>query len=229
MVYLDNAYRGFMSVNGYIKSSVIHWNNNGNIGVNDQGATAWGNYPQIVDNITVYEGVDFTSKLYNSTVGVEFDILSMKNGHVLKGKTRQSGSRIYLKLFVDTDDSAHSLNESQCAQTSTLGVASAIFTFVHTNGGNKDANLGFYWQVISEQSNNAYKWSVHDNYQTILNALIYGGIIDDPYGTDENHTPPGGYAGFDYTGDDVDIPALPLISAANSGFVRLYNPTITEV
>ena len=51
----------------------------------------------------------------------------------------------------------------------------------------------------------------------------------DPYGLQENETPPGGYGGFDYTGDDVDIPALPTISAAASGFVRLYNPTIGEV
>ena len=57
---------------------------------------------------------------------------------------------------------------------------------------------------------------------TILNSL-------DPYGTDENHTPPGGFANFDYTSDDVDIPALPTISAAASGFVRLYNPAIGEV
>lgn len=54
-------------------------------------------------------------------------------------------------------------------------------------------------------------------------------VGDDPYSTNDNHTPDGGYGGFDYTGDDVDIPALPTISAAASGFVRLYNPTIGEV
>ena len=51
----------------------------------------------------------------------------------------------------------------------------------------------------------------------------------DPYGLVPQDERPGGYAPGDYSGDDVDIPALPTISAAASGFVRLYNPNIGEV
>ena len=52
---------------------------------------------------------------------------------------------------------------------------------------------------------------------------------NDPYSTDDNHTPSGGYGDFDYTGDDVDVPALPSLSASACGFVGLYNPTIGEL
>ena len=65
------------------------------------------------------------------------------------------------------------------------------------------------------------------NYREFIGMAII--TTTDPYGTDEDTTPQGGYGSFDYTGDDVDIPALPTISAAASGFVRLYNPTIGEV
>lgn len=70
-----------------------------------------------------------------------------------------------------------------------------------------------------------------DDGQANIKAIMEGQPLDlsDPYGTDDNQTPSGGYGGFDYTGDDVDVPALPTISAAASGFVRLYNPTIGEV
>lgn len=73
-------------------------------------------------------------------------------------------------------------------------------------------------------------FTVYDFSQTQWTTLfINTKAPDDPYGLQENDTLPGGYAGFDYTGDNVDIPALPTISAAASGFVRLYNPTIGEV
>ena len=80
-------------------------------------------------------------------------------------------------------------------------------------------NVTLYW-MGSEHPN-----TVGTTY-SFINAAI---PPDDPYGTIDNHTPEGGYGGFNYDGDDVDIPALPTISAAASGFVRLYNPNIGEV
>lgn len=74
-------------------------------------------------------------------------------------------------------------------------------------------------------------YSFNSTPDTTKTSAWFNGVYvpKDPYGLEENETPDGGYAGFNYSGDDVDIPALPSISAANSGFVRLYNPTITEV
>lgn len=55
----------------------------------------------------------------------------------------------------------------------------------------------------------------------------YAGL--DPYSTDDNNTPSGGYGNFDYTSEDEIPPSLPSLSASNAGFVTLWNPTISEV
>ena len=52
---------------------------------------------------------------------------------------------------------------------------------------------------------------------------------EDPYSTDDNQTPSGGYGNFDYTSEDETPPSLPSLSAANAGFVTLWNPSISEV
>ena len=60
--------------------------------------------------------------------------------------------------------------------------------------------------------------------------ILYASIApDDPYGLNENNTPSGGYGDFDYTSEIEIPPSLPSISAANAGFVTLWNPTISEV
>ena len=67
--------------------------------------------------------------------------------------------------------------------------------------------------------------------ENFVNAFFTGAIVDldDPYITDDNQTPPGGYGSFDYTSEDETPPSLPSLSAANAGFVTLWNPTISEV
>lgn len=55
-------------------------------------------------------------------------------------------------------------------------------------------------------------------------------ITDDPLGpvppSGEGDEPPGN---FDDTSDTIQIPPLPTISAANTGFTRIYNPTLSQV
>lgn len=55
---------------------------------------------------------------------------------------------------------------------------------------------------------------------------------DNPYGnTDDGTSGPGGGDGDGDLGesDPVDVPSLPLISACNSGFISIYNPSILEL
>lgn len=51
----------------------------------------------------------------------------------------------------------------------------------------------------------------------------------DPYGYNDNQTPDGGYGDFNYTGDDDLPPSLPTLSAAQVGFVSLWNPSQQEM
>lgn len=54
-------------------------------------------------------------------------------------------------------------------------------------------------------------------------------IPDDPLGTDDDQTPEGGYGSFDYTSEIETPPPLPTLSAAQVGFVSLWNPTQQEM
>lgn len=66
--------------------------------------------------------------------------------------------------------------------------------------------------------------------QANIDALFNNAIPpEDPYGFIDDNTPSGGYGRFDYTSEDEIPPALPALSAANAGFVTLWNPTISEV
>lgn len=67
------------------------------------------------------------------------------------------------------------------------------------------------------------------SYSEFVGWLLGSIAPDDPYGLNENETPSGGYGDFDYTSEDETPPALPSLSAANAGFVTLWNPTISEV
>ena len=53
--------------------------------------------------------------------------------------------------------------------------------------------------------------------------------INDPYGTNDNQTPDGGFGSFDFDSEPETPPALPSLSAGNAGFITLWNPDITEI
>lgn len=63
----------------------------------------------------------------------------------------------------------------------------------------------------------------------LLNDLVNSVVGDDPYSTDDNQTPQGGYGPYDYTSETETPPQLPALSAAQVGFVSLWNPTQAEM
>lgn len=52
---------------------------------------------------------------------------------------------------------------------------------------------------------------------------------DDPYGDGGMSGPGGGTGSFDGTGDDISIPGLPALSAVDTGFITLFNPTLAQM
>lgn len=52
---------------------------------------------------------------------------------------------------------------------------------------------------------------------------------DDPYGPGSTTGPGGGTGTFDGTSDPIDIPGLPTLSAVDTGFITLFNPTIGQL
>lgn len=53
----------------------------------------------------------------------------------------------------------------------------------------------------------------------------------DPFepGGDSSGNNPGGTGNFDGTSDDIDIPAPPTLSASDTGFITLFNPSLAEL
>lgn len=54
-------------------------------------------------------------------------------------------------------------------------------------------------------------------------------ITSDPYGDGGESETGGGEGDFDNTSEDIAIPALPALSAVDTGFITLFNPTLTEM
>ena len=52
---------------------------------------------------------------------------------------------------------------------------------------------------------------------------------DDPYSPGGSSGTGGGTGDFDGTGDDIDIPSLPTLSAVDTGFITLFNPSAGEL
>lgn len=52
---------------------------------------------------------------------------------------------------------------------------------------------------------------------------------EDPYNTSPDSQPDGGSGDFDYSGDPILPPDLPTISAVDTGFVTLFEPSLTQL
>lgn len=52
---------------------------------------------------------------------------------------------------------------------------------------------------------------------------------DDPYDPGGDSGGGGGTGDFDGTGDDIDFPSLPTLSATDTGFITIFNPSLTQL
>lgn len=98
------------------------------------------------------------------------------------------------------------------------------YFYIFGYGYNNGSKLGmiFYGMGIGNQATRTYNW------YTGLNPDIDD---TDPYGQDPNGTTGagGGTGDFDETGDDIDFPSLPTLSAVDTGFITLFNPTAGQL
>ena len=64
-----------------------------------------------------------------------------------------------------------------------------------------------------------------------LSDIIKGSrtVTNDPYGNGGESGAGGGGGSFDNTSTPIDIPNLPSISAASTGFISLFNPTLNQL
>lgn len=87
-------------------------------------------------------------------------------------------------------------------------------------------------------NNNRYwDFGINNNFNNdgvidfLNNIKAYETPSTDPYEKDPGGTSGtgGGTGNFDGTGDDIDFPSLPTLSAVDTGFITLFNPTASQL
>lgn len=228
-VYLNNAYEGFLTADGYKQSSIMHSDFQNTIGPNDSGSTAYGPYSVIASDVLTPNAIDFTTKLLGAVPGEEFVIAEFKNNQKLVGYYNSNG---YLGVRYEHGTTIYQFISAKIASGSShpiSNITSALLFFVRTSGGNMDTNIGFYIRTLASDNWNSRIWSVHDNHQPYLIALLTGAIVTDPYETLPSTEPSGGFGGGDYSNDDTDFEILPTLSSSQVGFCTLYKLTQTQM
>lgn len=61
------------------------------------------------------------------------------------------------------------------------------------------------------------------------NPFINTDLFNDPYNTLDSSGTGGGTGTFSDIGDNIDVPSLPTLSAVDTGFITLFNPSIAEL
>lgn len=96
-----------------------------------------------------------------------------------------------------------------------------------------DNRMG-YCRLYYNKSNSNLVWYSSDNTTRIINWLNSlpepePENEDDPYNPGGESGTGGGTGNFDGTSDNVDIPSLPTLSAVDTGFITLFNPSLAEL
>lgn len=164
-------------------------------------------------------------------------ITTLKNGAKIEIMAASTGNgctfRISLGLTAVTFYASSVLDPSNVYwRGSYLAIIHRSVTPANIYFGNEQIGLIFCGFEFFDNVNavSTYVWSLDSQQQDLYN--IFNGQpfnLDDPYITNDNHTPGGGYGDFDYSGDDDLPPSLPTLSAAQVGFVSLWNPSQQEM
>lgn len=122
--------------------------------------------------------------------------------------------------------------------------SSTTSTSINTNSGVVDSRSGLpiYYSIATGEASGLYTNQVliptSDTYiaSDLQNAIdsVNDGIWDyiiseDPYSEDGFTDKEGGTGDFDNTSDIIGLPPLPTISVSDTGFVNIYNPTLTQL
>lgn len=92
-------------------------------------------------------------------------------------------------------------------------------------------NGGSYWNI-----GNLSNGSITGTWLTLLRNAVAGSTPNevtppdtDPYGPGGGSGTGGGTGSFDGTGDNIDFPSLPTLSAVDTGFITLFNPSASQL
>lgn len=115
--------------------------------------------------------------------------------------------------------------------------ASNAFTYEVYIDGRSDWASGTIGQERYTYDNNTVKYTSSDQLSQTATVkgqmawlMMYGGYQPgDPYNEGGTSGTGGGSGDFDGTGDLISIPTLPTLAASDTGFITLYNPSISQL
>ncbi len=212
-----------------------------------------GNVPDVVGSSTMYYGGTWANDtsmplnpLPDTLEPVGIDITSaVRSAHSQPGTriaamTLYNGNTLYVNFNVGdsstyflTDAASHILGAGRAEVGSSFPFSTLdrVVAMFGSGGGYYGLSAFSVWSTASTWCK-AYDLNISatlSNY--VYNYLVGQPVnINDPYVTlPENDNPGSGYGPYDYTSETDLPPALPSASAAQCGFVSLWNPTITEL
>lgn len=93
--------------------------------------------------------------------------------------------------------------------------------------------LKCFLQAISDVNELNPNIPIHSTFEECLDAMAdddWSGENDtDPFAPGGNAGTGGGTGSFDGTGDAISVPGLPTLSAVDTGFITLFNPTLAQI
>lgn len=81
----------------------------------------------------------------------------------------------------------------------------------------------------NDQSNGIGGGGIVTRWREIFDGVLVDQVPTDPYSPDGESDTGGGTGDFDGTGDNVDIPGLPTLSATDASFITLFNPSTEQL
>lgn len=179
---------------------------------------------------------------YNINISNRFCVSRIKVCYIYDTNVTGSILPIYFALKGGNASQFPAIQKLQYINQSPSSTATA--TSINTNSGVTDTRSGLpiYYTIGTGESTGIYTNQVliptSDSYiaSDLQNAIdsvndgIWDYIIsDDPYAEGGITGKEGGTGDFDNTSDIIGLPPLPTISVSDTGFVNIYNPTLTQL
>ena len=101
-------------------------------------------------------------------------------------------------------------------------------------GETQECQIGWMWVVFSGTDKGRVRFAWNPLPYVVQDLNFYKDAkpiytTNDPYGDGGASEPGGGGGSFDNTSTPIQIPGLPSISAASTGFISLFNPTLNQL
>lgn len=128
----------------------------------------------------------------------------------------------YIAVYKNTNNGIYYFNDIETERSPTnhtLGLA--------------HPNPNTFGLVVITTYGNVTIGRINDTIPASLQSIFANGKVyipsNDPYQAGDTSDKEGGTGNFDNTSDPVDIPPLPTISAVDTGFMTLFNPSLADI